>query len=66
MNDFNSLLNFRIKMSHHAIVIVYYLCNKKLLKIKMQQKYISVVVWFHTELLIFGLLRFILTMCFLM
>lgn len=55
MNDFNSPFNFRIKISHLFIVIMDSLCNKKLLKIKMQQKGILAVVWFHTELVLFGL-----------
>lgn len=66
MNDFNSLFSVRVKFSHSFIVIMYSLYNKKLLKIKMQQKGILAVVWFHTELVLFGLLSFRLTMCFLM
>lgn len=66
MDDFNSLFNFRIKISHLSIVIMYSLCNKKVLKIKMQQKGILAVVWFHTELALFGLLSVLLTMCYLM
>lgn len=66
MNDFNSPFNFRIKISHLFIVIMDSLCNKKLLKIKMQQKGILAVVWFHTELVLFGLWSFLLTMCSLM